>query len=196
VPRKQLSISTSTKNKLLNLKSDIMKKLLLLVIVLVAVTSCQEKQRYTQKSPEIETYKKAIKDYEMANWESLASHYADTAKVFYNATKKNPKTVAELIEEDKKDVALFETYAFVAEESEYEMVVTDKGETWVNYWGLWQGRLKANNELYELPVHLTAQFVNGKIVKEHGYWNNTEIALAISNLQKVTPPTTEDVKVE
>lgn len=171
-----------------------MKKLLLLVVVLITATSCQEKKRYTQQSPEIETYKKALKDYEMANWESLASHYADTAKVFYNATKKNPKSVAELIEEDKKDATLFETYAFVPEESEFEMVVTDKGETWVNYWGLWQGRLKANNELYELPVHLTAQFVNGKIVKEHGYWNNSEIAIAMINLQKVTPPATEEVK--
>lgn len=171
-----------------------MKKLLLLVIVLVTITSCQDKQRYTQQSPEIETYKKALKDYEMANWESLASHYADTAKVFYNATKKNPKTVAELIEEDKKDVTLFETYAFVAEESEFEMVVTDKGETWVNYWGLWQGRLKANNQLYELPVHLTAQFVNGKIVKEHGYWNNSEITIAINNLQNAPLPAVEEVK--
>ncbi len=27
------------------------------------------------------------------------------------------------------------------ENREYEMVVTDKGQTWVNFWGLWEGTL-------------------------------------------------------
>ena len=82
------------------------------------------------------------------------------------------------------------------EESEYEMVVTDKGETWVNFWGLWQGRLKANNQLYEIPVHLTAQFIDGKIVKEFGYWDNSPIILAFQQLKEVIPPETiiEDTK--
>lgn len=171
-----------------------MKNIILIACTFFFLISCQEKQRYTQQSPEIETYKKALKDYEMGNWESLATHYADTAKIFYNATKKNPKTIAQVIEDDKKDATQFETYNFVPDESEYEMVVTDKGETWVNYWGLWQGRLKANNELYELPVHLTARFVNGKIVKEHGFWNNSEIALALSKLQEATPTKVEEHK--
>lgn len=120
-----------------------MKKIVVIAIGLFVLISCQDKQRYTQQSAEIETYKKALKDYEMANWESLASHYSDTAKVYYNATKKNPQTVAQMIEQDKNDVLLFGTYNFVAEESEYEMVTTDKGEVWVNYWGLWQGDRKS-----------------------------------------------------
>lgn len=165
-----------------------MKKLLIIAFGVFVLVSCQEKQRYTQQSPEIETYKKAIKDYEMANWESLASHYADTAKIYFNATQKNPKTVAQMIEQDKNDVILFTSYNFVPEESEFEMVVTDKGETWVNYWGLWQGRLKSNNELFELPVHLTARFIDGKIVKEHGYWDNSAITVAMMNSQSASPP--------
>jgi hypothetical protein len=28
-------------------------------------------------------------------------------------------------------------------------------------------------------VHITARFINGKIIAEHGYWNNTDIVLAI-----------------
>jgi hypothetical protein len=164
-----------------------MKKLLLLVIVLVTVTSCQEKQRYTQQSPEIETYKKVLKDYELANWESMATHYADTAKIHSNSTKKGQKTVAQVIEGNKTSLASFSTYSFVAEESDYEMVVTDKGETWVNFWGLWQGRLKSTNALFEVPVHLTARFIDGKIVTEHGYWDNTAITLALMAAQSATP---------
>lgn len=163
-----------------------MKKSILLILALVLFTACQnnQQQRYTQKSPEIETYKKAIKDYEMANWDSWKSHYADTAKIYFNATEKKPKTIAEIIERHKAETASLSSYGFIAENSEYEMVVNDKGNTWVNYWGVWQGRLAANNQLFEIPVHLTAQFVNGKIVKEYGYWDNTEMTLASQELAK------------
>lgn len=164
-----------------------MKNIFLSIMTLLIVVACQNnKERYTQNAPEIETYKKALKDYEMANWEALASHYADTAKVYLNATKKNPQSVAEMIEQDKSDFVLFSSVTLVPEESEFEKVLTDKGHTWVNFWGLWQGRLKATNELFEIPVHLTARFENGKIVEEHGYWNNSSIAMALMKLPETT----------
>ena len=34
----------------------------------------------------------------------------------------------------------------------------------------------------EIPVHLTYQFVDGKIVREHGYWDPSEIVI---ELQKI-----------
>jgi len=164
-----------------------MKKIILFTLVIAIITACKNEVRYTQNSPEIETYKKVIKDYEMGNWESYATNFADTAKIVYNATEKNAMTLAQAISQDKEDIATLLSYNYVAEESEYEMVVTDKGETWVNFWGLWQGRLKANNLLYEIPVHLTAQFIDGKIVKEFGYWDNSTIALALQKLQETVP---------
>lgn len=164
-----------------------MKKILILLMTFTLVVGCQNKVRYTQKSPEIETYKKCNKDYEMANWESLATHYADTAKIYMNATKKNPKTVAQMIEQKQNDAILFSSYNYVPDENEYEMVITDKGETWVNFWGLWQGRLKATDELFEIPVHLTARFVDGKIVSEHGFWDNTAINKALMKLEEQVP---------
>jgi len=164
-----------------------MKKIIFILVTLATVVACQNKVRYTQKSAEIETYKKSIKDYEMANWESLATHYADTAKIMNNVTDKNGISVAQNIELNKKDISVLSSYGFVADESEYEMVETDKGKTWVNFWGLWQGRLKANDQLIEIPVHLTAQFINGKIVSEHGYWDNTAIVMALMKLEENTP---------
>ena len=160
-----------------------MKKIMLFVLLIAAITGCKNEVRYTQNSPETETYKKAIKDYEMGNWESFATHFADTAKIVYNTTEKNAMTLVQAISQNKEDIANLSSYNYVAEESEYEMVVTDKGETWVNFWGLWQDRLKANNQLYEIPVNLTAQFIDGKIVKEFGYWDNAQIVLAIQEIE-------------
>ena len=167
-----------------------MKKIICIVLVIASFSSCKNEVRYTQNSPEIETYKKVIKDYEMGNWESLATHYSDTAKIIYNTTEKNAMTVAQAISQNKADISPLISYNYVAEESEYEMVVTDKGETWVNFWGLWQGRLKANNQLYEIPVHLTAQFIDGKIVKEFGYWDNSKLALDLQAIKEAAPPET------
>lgn len=167
-----------------------MKKVLRLVLVIAAIAGCKNEVRYTQNSPEIETYKKVIKDYEMANWASFATHYADTVKIVYNTIEKNAKTLAQAISQNNEDIAALSSYNYIAEESEYEMVVTDKGETWVNFWGLWQGRLKANDQLYEIPVHLTAQFIDGKIVKEFGYWDNSSIAMELQKLKENVPPET------
>lgn len=162
-----------------------MKKLILAGLAILLFASCaQQDTRYTQDSPEIDTYKKSIEDYVNQNWEAMASHYADTAKIYNNATKQNPQTISQMIETNKKDAAVFSSWSFVNDESEYEMVVTDKGHTWVNFWGLWQGRLIANDKLYEIPCHFTARFVDGKIVEEHGYWDNSKIMSDLQQLER------------
>lgn len=165
-----------------------MKRILLLTIVIASMSACKNELRYTQNSPEIETYKKVIAAYEMGNWESMVTYYSDTAKILNNVTKKNAQTVAQLIAQNKQDAAMFSSWKYVPEESEYEMVVTDNGETWVNFWGLWQGRLTANKQLYEIPVHITAQFIGGKIVKEVGYWDISAFSLDLQQLKEATPP--------
>lgn len=170
-----------------------MKNLLVLGLMMLAIiSSCDQKQRYTQKSAEIDTYKQVIKDYELRNWESFANHYADTAKILNNATLKNAQTVAQLVEQQKQDAVLFTSWNFVSKESEFEMVITDSGETWVNFWGLWQGKLIANNKIYEVPVHVTIQFIDGKIVREHGYWNVSKLMLDLQKMQQTTTDTSKE----
>ena len=171
-----------------------MKKIILLGLAIVLITSCNEKQRYTQKSPEIDTYKKLIDNYKKMNWDDMPMHYADTAKIANNVVKEKALTVAQALEKNKEDAKLF---TWVVEDNDYEMVVTDKGETWVNYWGIWRGTLKSTGKVYVIPFHNTAQFVDGKIVKEDGYWDNSEIMTdmlkqpeAIANATK-TEATTE-----
>lgn len=157
-----------------------MKHLFLLALSVVLFTACSQEKRYTQQSPEIDTYKKAMEDYKNMNWDEMAKHYADTAKIANNVIEDKAVSIAQVIAKNKEDAAMF---TWVVENEEYEMVVTDKGETWVNFWGLWKGTMKSTNKVYNTPFHLTAQFVDGKIVKEHGYWNNAEIETDLLNAE-------------
>ncbi|MEA1786140.1 ester cyclase [Arenibacter sp. GZD96] len=156
-------------------------------LMAILFTGCEQKpQRYTQNSTEIDTYKKVIDAYEKQDWASMLTHYADTAKIQNNATEKKAQTVSQMVSQNKEDARLFSSWDFVDTASEYEMVITDKGETWVNFWGLWQGTLKATGQVYEIPTHSTIQFANGKIVKEHGYWDMSALVLDLAKLQETT----------
>jgi hypothetical protein len=76
------------------------------------------------------------------------------------------------------------------------MVIDDKGETWVNYWGVWKGTLAVTQETFEIPIHITFQFVDGKIVKEFGYWDNSKITLAMMQIQATEPAKSKDADAE
>ncbi len=167
-----------------------MKKLLLLGFSIILLASCNQKVRYTQTSPEIDTYKKVIDDYKTQNWADMPTHYADTAKIMNNVVKEKAKTLAQSIEVMKSDATMF---TWVVSDEEYEMVETDKGETWVNFWGLWKGTMKATNKTYEVPIHITAQFKEGKIVNEHGYWNNEEIVTDMLKATSASTPQAESI---
>lgn len=160
-----------------------MKNLFILGLALVLFTSCNQKQRYTQQSSEIDTYKKVMEDYKTQNWADYPLHYVDSAKIANNVVKEKAQTVAEAIEKSKEDAKLF---TWTVEDIDYEMVVTDKGETWVNYWGVWNGTLKSTGKVYVIPFHNTAQFINGKIVREYGYWDNSEIVTDILKQAETT----------
>jgi hypothetical protein len=170
-----------------------MKKLSLIGLVIVLFVACKPQPiRYSQSSPEIETSKALIKDYSEKNWESLLSHYADTANVFFNTN--TPMSANKIPAFHQNNETSFSSRGFIEEGQDYELVVTDDGKTWVNFWGTWKGTLAANNKQLEIPVHLTSQYINGKIVREHGYWDNAPIVLAIQEIEaaaKMTEIATE-----
>jgi len=85
----------------------------------------------------------------------------------------------------------FSSCGFVQESIETEMVQTDEGEIWVNFWAVWEGTIASNREKLEMPVHLTAQFVKGKIVKEHAYYNTSEIIAAMVAISVMQTDTTK-----
>ncbi|MCF6295564.1 MAG: nuclear transport factor 2 family protein [Flavobacteriaceae bacterium] len=63
------------------------------------------------------------------------------------------------------------------------MVTTDKGNTWVYFWGNWKGTLAANNKELEIPVHLALRFADGKIAREEGFYNLSEFTAALQKIE-------------
>jgi len=162
-----------------------MKKLLIVFLIAVISVSCndekKEEVRYTQDSEEINNLKAAIKDYEDASWETMKKHYADTAKIYHNS--KQSQNFKQIADGHQQSNAGLSSYGFVDEDDEFEMVLTDDKNTWVNYWGTWTATIKENNKEVTIPVHLTARFLNGKIVEEHGYWDNGIMVAAMQEMQ-------------
>ncbi len=161
-----------------------MKKLIIIFLVVVTAIGCEEKKeekvRYTQNSDEINTLKTLIRDYEKSDWDAFGKHYADTAKIYHNSD--TPKSFEEITEGHKASLAALSTYEFDDEDDEFEMVLTDDDNTWVNYWGSWKGTLSEGNKEILVPVHLTARFVDGKIVEEHAYWDGSIMMKAMQEM--------------
>ncbi|OBX24487.1 hypothetical protein LX77_01663 [Gelidibacter algens] len=159
-----------------------MKNLFLLGLAIVLFTACIQKDtRYTQQSPEIETVKKAIKSYNDKTYDM--SVYADSSKTFFNSNSKDKfMSKKETVAYHKANDANYSSRGFTNNEPEYEMVVTDEGETWVNSWLEWKATLAANGKEITIPIHLTYKFIDGKIVRQIGYWDPTEVVM---NLQEI-----------
>lgn len=166
-----------------------MKKMLFILFAVVLFTACSTKEpvRYFSASPEIEITKSTLKYYTDGNWEALKLLYADTSKVLNNVPDGKGIAIDAAIKDYQQDHELFTSISYLAEEDFFEMVVTDDGETWVNYWGLWKGTLKATGEEFQIPLHITQRFIDQKIVREHGYWNSSAIALALAKPETPTP---------
>jgi ketosteroid isomerase-like protein len=160
-----------------------MKNRIIIYAVAAMLFACEGKQRYTQQSAEIETFKSIISSYEKGDFEAYLPHYAEGAQIFFNATEDHPATIQEIIAQQKMELEALSSYSFDREKDFLEMVVDDQGETWVNFWGVWRGTLAADGKSVETPIHVTSQFVDGKIVKSHGYWDNAPIQLAIMEIQ-------------
>ena len=162
-----------------------MKKLTLIAVAFLFFAACNSNQpvRYASSSPEIDAFKSSVKHYLAQNWDEYRQHYADTAKFRNNVPKGKEISLDSVISNWKQENEMFSNIHYVADEDYFEMVVTDEGETWVNFWGLWSAVLKANGQKFEIPVHVTARFEDGKIVAEHGYWNSAELALVLRELE-------------
>jgi hypothetical protein len=166
-----------------------MKKIFLLVMSVILFTACGTKdKRYTQQSPEIETVKQHIENYNSKNYNT--SILADTCKSYFN-TKDNPILVKDLIAYHQANDENYSSRRFNPEGQEFEMVVTDKGTTWVNCWLDWEATMKGNGKKIEMPIHLTYQFIDGKIVREYGYWDPTEVVLNLQAIEAEKNATTE-----
>jgi ketosteroid isomerase-like protein len=161
-----------------------MKRLILIMLFGLTLSACQQEQRYTQQSPEIDAARALLATSASGDFEGQREYYAADAQIFYNATEDNPTSVDKMIEEQKAQADDFSNVSITIEDSAIEMVTTDKGEKWVNCWGVWKGTHTASGKSFEVPFHETFQFVDGKIVKDFGYWDNAPIMMAMMEYEK------------
>lgn len=159
-----------------------MKKLLVLGLAIITFIACQNQpQRYFDESPEIETLKAGIAAYEAQDWDKWKANFADTAKIFHNSNKG-------LSPDDMKTnmmgmLSTLSSYGFGKQGEVTEMVIDKNDKKWVNYWGNWQGKLKANDKVISIPVHLTAQFIDGKMVQEYAYYDLSGYTSAMQEIE-------------
>ena len=161
-----------------------MKNILGLSMILLIIISCNNSRRYSQNSIEIDIVKASINHYDYQNWDSLVMNYADTAKVYYN-TRDQYFTAKNLPDYHIKNDSAFLTRAFEDDRREYEMIIDNDGKKWVNFCGIWEGNLLGNNHKIQIPVHITYQFIYDKIVREYGYWNTSDLVLALQEIEKI-----------
>lgn len=165
-----------------------MKNFFFLALALLLCTACQNKpQRYFADSAETETLKAGIKAYEAGDWDTWKSHFADTAKVFVNSIK--PVSIEERLNTLKSMAGAMSSYGFNHDKEYVEMVLDKEDETWVYYWSAHKGTFAATNTELIIPVHLAVQFVDGKIVEEHIYYDGTAMA---AELEKIAAAATEE----
>ena len=158
-----------------------MKNLMLFGLVGLLMISCKQPvERWTNKSPEIDVVKALISDYEAGNWDAWQGHYTDTAKMYHNSTE--PSSVAATLEGLQGYLEPVTEYGFADKDIYYEMIIDDKDEKWVNFWGTWEGTIGALDRDIKIPVHLTLQFADGKIVEEHGFYNMVDYMVAMNDI--------------
>lgn len=163
-----------------------MKKLFFYVIIILTLGACQNTDnRYTQQSQEIEIVKTLIQNYNNKTYD--VSIYADTSKTYYN-TKDRAMSPTETIAYHKANDINYSSRGFLEDDQEFEMVKTDDDEVWVNCWLDWNGTLAETGKEVKIPIHLTYRFVNGKIVREVGMWDPTEIVLALQEVNSKNSP--------
>ena len=162
-----------------------MKKLILLGLAIITLAACQkQEQRYFAESAEIDVLKAGIEAYESGNWDVWKGHFADTAKIYVNSS--TPVDVNTRMNELKGAAEAFSTYGFDKEDEFIEMVIDKEKETWVYYWAQWNGVIAANSKKISVPVHLAIQFTNGKITKEHIYFDGTEMNKELEALANIS----------
>lgn len=175
-----------------------MKKFFLLWLATIILIGCQDKpeQRYFETSPEIESTLAGIKAYEAQDWDTWKANFADSAKIFHNTNK--AASVDEMIEGFTNMLSNIESYGFNKENAVSEMVVDKDGKTWVNYWGSWKGTTKITGREIVVPVHLTLQYKDGKIINEYAYYDTHGINEAFAEIAKtqIDSTTVEEADTE
>lgn len=162
-----------------------MKTLSVLLLSLLLLWGCKEEKadRYFSSSTEIDQAKALIGDYEKGDWQAMKGHYADTAKIYHNST--NAITPSDFVSSFEQGTAVYQAYGFQDKDQYYEMIIDDKDERWVNFWGNWEATFKDKDTTVVVPVHVTLEFKDGKVVEEHAFYDTAPIMMVMNQIESM-----------
>ena len=164
-----------------------MKRICSLAPILILVVACQSPtppaaeeateavERYTTTAPEIEAAKAGMTAYLEEDWDAFRSGYTEDAEIFHNST--SAMTIDETIASLQDDLTAVSSYGW-DDEQYWERIITDEGEVWVYFWGVWEAQHASSDTQFELPVHIAWQFDESKVIEEYGLWDNSQVMLA------------------
>jgi hypothetical protein len=154
----------------------------------LALAACQQApKQYFEASPEIDMAKKATQAYVSADWETLRSLFADTAKIAGNVWEPEKFiSVDQWIEGFKADRLNFPEVS-IGDDAVYNMIVSDEGHTYVLCWLNWTGKSKDGKEV-STPIHLFFQVDGGKFAWHGAIFNELPGYLALQPAVPATEP--------
>lgn len=161
-----------------------MKKLLFVLCAGLLVTACQlpvEKQLFTE-SVDIDHGKKVMEAYLAKDWDAYPDLFADTAKIWRNKnwTKDEGFTIQQYVDDLSSGLEPISSYTF--ETQTWMSIISDNGNHWVYFWGIWTAHSEATNKDYEMPVHVAMEIVDGKIVQQGEFYSSLELTLDMMTL--------------
>ncbi|MEM9340284.1 MAG: hypothetical protein AAGA66_16235 [Bacteroidota bacterium] len=69
----------------------------------------------------------------------------------------------------EESLRYFDAFEFLPDD-EIELIENSEGEKWVGWWTVM--KITVGEQIRYVPVHISTQFVDLKIVKEAAYWDN------------------------
>lgn len=163
-----------------------MKKHLLLLICFLAILSCQNQPRYTTSSPEIDIAREHLIAYENGDWETWRQQYTENSKIYHNNWD-DARTSEEALTGHKLIISYLSSYEYIDEPMFYEMIIDDDGKKWVNFWGIWNGTIAETGTQLKVPVHLSINYVDGKVAEEYGFWDTSKLIEALNEAKPDSP---------
>jgi hypothetical protein len=164
-----------------------MKRICSFAPILMLVFSCQSPtppaaedatvavERYTTTAPEIDASKAGMTAYLEGNWDAFRSGYTEDAEIFHNST--SAMTIDETIASLQDGLTSVSSYGW-DDEQYWERIITDEGEVWVYFWGVWEAQHASSDTQFEVPVHIAWLYVDGKVTEEFGFWDSSQSLLA------------------
>ncbi len=138
-------------------------------VAVLFATSCSSTQ-YFESAAEVDILKNTVYASSKERSTIFKKSYSPSAQIYWNSTV--PLNWHELLLGIEESLTQFDEFELLPTE-EIHLIINSKGERWVGLWSVM--RVKVGDRERFIPFHVSAQFIDTKIVREAAYWDNLAI---------------------